>query len=164
MLTSFTKVDLGPEGLGFTLEQRLTNRIAVDLSSGIGGGYDIGEGHFAYILNIYHPAFYFSATPKFYYKRNQSVEEAKQYNYNSGNYIGARIKYTTAGIASKDRMRNSMLVNLHWGMQRVAGLRWTINTHIGAGYAQDLNYKFGTVYPSAEIKFSYILSSGRIDK
>lgn len=138
--------------------------MSVDLSSGIGGGYNVSEDYIEYILNVFHPAFYFSATPKFYYDRNKRIEDGKQSNYNSGNYIGARVKYITSGIASKDRMRNSMLINLHWGMQRAVGLRWTINTHIGAGYAQDLNYKFGTVYPSAEIKFSYILSTGRIDK
>lgn len=50
-----------------------------------------------------------------------------------------------------------MLVNVHWGLQRVIAARWAFNTHLGVGYAVDLNSRFGTIYPALDLNYSYIL-------
>lgn len=161
-LRDLTKLDIGVQGIGFTWEPRLSNKATMDISIGAGGGYDIAEGHIGYKWDFFKPAFYFSATPKFYYNRKKRIETGKNSKYNSGNYIGLRLKYITANSAPNDHERNSLLINLHWGLQRAIGNRWTLNAHVGGGYAHDLDYKFGTIYPSLDFKFSYILSKPKM--
>ncbi|HSB92383.1 MAG TPA: hypothetical protein VLC28_04665, partial [Flavitalea sp.] len=65
--------------------------------------------------------------------------------------------FNTQLYNKSDIIRNSILTNIHWGIQRAIANRWTLNAHVGAGYAQDIDYKFGTVYPAIDFKFSYIL-------
>lgn len=156
-LTSLAKFDLGTQGIGFSFEPRLTKKMTIDLSLGAGGGYDVSEEGVAYQWNIFKPAFYFSITPKFYYNRQKRIESEKLHKLNSGDYFGLQIKYVTATTASNDRFRSTGLINLHYGVQRAIGNRWAINAHVGGGYAQDLEYKFGTIYPSLDFKLSYIL-------
>ena len=158
-LKSLTKLDVGLQGVGFTYEPRLSNKLTIDLSVGAGGGYDVYEGGVGYEWNIIQPAFYFSVTPKFFYNRKKRLEKARSTKFNSGNYIGLRLKYTTPSVAPNDPLRDALLINLHWGLQRAIGKRWTFNTHIGGGYAQDLNSQFGTIYPALDFKFSYIISN-----
>jgi hypothetical protein len=160
-LTSLTKLDIGFQGLGLTFERRLSDKIAIDLSFGAGGGYDVSEDGVGFEWNVLQPAFYLAVTPKYFYNRQRRLEKGKKTNFNSGNYVGLRLKYTTPSVASNDLLGSALLMNLHWGLQRAIGKRWTINTHVGGGYAQDLSSQFGTIYPSIDLKFSYILSKIR---
>ena len=89
------------------------------------------------------------------------MAKGKPANLNAGNYIGIRVKYTTKGISESSSVRDALLFNAHWGMQRGIGKRWTMNAHFGAGYAldaTDLNNSEGTIYPALDLKFSYILN------
>ena len=156
-LLSFNKIDFGFQGIGFTYEKRISNKITTDVSLGLGGGYNIGEGFVNYRLELYKPAFYFSITPKYFYNRNLRKSEGKSTELNSGNYIGLRLKYVSPNDNSSDFTRNSVLANIHWGVQRYIGENWSFNSHLGLGYAQDIDYNFGTIYPAFEFKVSYIL-------
>jgi hypothetical protein len=158
---NMAKLDLGLQGIGFTYEQRIGNSTTIDLSLGAGGGYDVSEDGAGFEWNLLQPAFYFMATPKFFYNRQHRIEKGKKGQLNSGNYIGIRLKYTTGSIAPNDYLGSAGLINLHWGMQRSIGKRWTMNAHAGAGYAQNLNSIFGTIYPAIDFKCSYILSKSR---
>jgi hypothetical protein len=160
-LNNLIKLDLSLGGVGFTYEPRLGKKTTIDLSAGIGGGYDVSESSFGYEWNILEPAFYFSANPKFYYNRQKRYNKGKNVQLNSGNYFGLRVKYATAGLAQDGGTRQSLLINLHWGIQRAIGRRWTMNTHVGLGYAEDLDYQFGTIYPALDLKFSYVLWKGQ---
>ena len=161
-LTNLTKVDLGFQGIGFTYEPRLSNKVTVDLSAGAGGGYDIAEGYLNYKLELRKPAFYFSVTPKYFYNRNSRNLQGKSTLLNSGNYIGLRLKYVTPHDRQTDLTRNSILTNIHWGIQRAIGNNWTFSSHIGIGYAQDIDYNFGTIYPAVDFKVSYIFTKTKL--
>ena len=161
ILSNLVKLDLGLQGVGLTYEPRLSHKLTIDLSAGAGGGYDIAESSLNYNLNIGRPAFYFSLTPKYYYNLNKRILKGKNTLLNSGNYIGFRVKGVTPNDRRTDATRNSILVNAHWGMQRALSANWLFNAHIGAGYAQDIDYNFGTVYPALDFKFAYVLSGGR---
>jgi len=160
-LSSLTKIDLGLQGIGFTYEANLSKKLTVDLSGGAGGGYDIAEGYLNYKLDLLKPALYFSLTPKYFYNRNARSLKGKSTLLNSGNYIGVRLKYVTPNDRQKDLTRNSILTNIHWGIQRAIASNWTFNSHIGLGYAQDIDYRFGTIYPAFDFKVSYILSNSK---
>lgn len=157
-LLSLTKVDIGFQGIGLTYEPRLSNKVTLDLSAGAGGGYDIAEGYLNYKLELLKPAIYFSLTPKYFYNRNTRSRQGKDSKLNSGNFIGLRLKYVTPNDRQTDLTRNSILTNIHWGIQRAIGNNWTFNSHIGIGYAQDVDYNFGTIYPAIDFKLSYIFT------
>ncbi|TMI65827.1 MAG: hypothetical protein E6H07_07935 [Bacteroidetes bacterium] len=154
-LSSLIKLDLGGQGLGLTYEPRLSDKILLVISGGVGGGYDIAEGFME--INYAYPAMYFSLTPKYYYNRQRRIEKGKGTFLNAGNYIGIRVKY----VGANEMYRNSMMANLHWGMQRALGQRWTFNFHVGAGYAQDIDYNFGTIYPAVDFAFSYVFYNSK---
>lgn len=158
VLSNLVKLDLGLQGIGLTYESRLAGKWTADLSAGAGGGYDIAESSLNYNLNINRPAFYFSFTPKYYYNLAKRIRKGKSTVLNSGNYIGLRLKYVTPNDRRTDATRNSVLANAHWGMQRGLGTHWLFNAHIGAGYAMDIDYSFGTIYPALDFKFAYVLS------
>jgi len=153
-LSSFFKLDLGGQGIGLTYEPRLSNKMTADISAGIGGGYDISEDLVE--VNYGTPAFYFSFTPKYFYNRRSRIEKGKKTLFNAGNYFGLRIKYVAASHRGLDFSNNSILANIHWGIQRPMGKHWTFSSHFGAGYGQDIDYNFGTIYPAVDFKFSYI--------
>jgi len=154
-LKSLTKLDLGLQGIGVTFEPRIGRTLTTEFSAGVGGGYSIGEESLDYEWQIFNPAFYFSATPKFFYNRQKRIEKGKSAKLNSGNYIGLRVKYTTGSIDPQPNIRETLLINLHWGLQRSISNRLSFNTHIGAGYAQDLASQIGTFYPALDFKLSY---------
>ena len=153
------KIEIGGQGLGFTYERRLLNKFSVDLSAGIGGGYDIAEGFID--VNYSEAAFLISVTPKYIYNRSKRAAEGKEVALNSGNYVGIRLKYVAPGSRFNDRTRNSILANIHWGVQRAIGGNWGFGFHLGAGYAQDIDYNFGTLYPAIDFRFSYALNKGK---
>ena len=158
-LSSLTKLDLSLQGVGLTFEPRLSNSMTTDLSLGFGGGYDISEGSIYY--QVIKPALYFLATPKYFYNIKKRINKGKTAQYNSGNYIGIRLKYNMPLYKKSDIIRNSILTNIHWGIQRAISNHWTFNSHIGVGYAHDIDYGFGTIYPAFDFKFSYIFSSSK---
>ena len=160
-LENLFKLDLGFRGIGFTYEPRLSRKMVIELSAGVGGGYNISTNSFAFNWNFLNPAVYAIVNPKFYYNRNKRFEKEKSMSRNSGNYIGMAIKYTTPSLGAVDEVVNTMLFNLHWGLQRPLGKRWTFNTHVGAGYAYDLSGFGGTVYPAMDLRFGYVFGYGK---
>src|SRR5215211_1339434 len=164
-LRSLTKLNLELQGFGISFEPRLGNSATIDLSTGIGsGGYDIWSESFTYVFYPQGPTGFLSITPKFYYNRNKRLMKGKPVTLNSANYFGLRIKFTTRSIAENTDIRDALLFNAHWGMQRPLGQRWTLNTHFGIGYAidaTDFSNSEDTFYPAIDLKFSYILNKSR---
>lgn len=163
-LSGLAKVDLGLQGIGLTYEPRISNKIVIDFSGGIGGGYDVSEKSFSYYYSS--PAFYFSVTPKYYYNLQSRLKKGKKSQLNSGNYIGVRLKYSTPLNPSEpnlwldpsktDYAYNTILTNIHWGIQRAIGRNWLFNTQAGVGYARSIKYNTGTIYPSIDFTFAYV--------
>ena len=157
-LTSLSKLDLGLGGVGLSREMKLGNKLTFLAGAGMGGGYSIGEGSVEINWTVLSPAFYFTASPRLYYNRDKRAMKEKSTQFNAGNYFGLGVKYVTGNIGGDPAQRSSMLVNGHWGLQRHMGKKWVFDTHVGAGYAWDINSSFGTIYPALELKFSYVLN------
>ena len=163
-LRPLTKLDIGFQGAGFGFERRLFPAATIDLSAGVGGGYEILPQDFTYSVNPSDVAGYLSVTPKFYYNVKKRSGAGKTTSFNSGNYFGLRIKYATKSFSENGEGEDALLFNVHWGIQRVISKRWTINTHVGIGYAidaSDLNKPSGAFYPSIGFNFSYVLNKLR---
>lgn len=97
-LTSLSKIDLGPGGVGLSREMKLGNKMTTLIGAGMGGGYSIAEGSVAITWSILSPAFYFIASPRFYYNRDKRAMKEKSTRFNSGNYFGLGVKYVTGNI------------------------------------------------------------------
>ena len=89
---------------------------------------------------------------KFNYRGKDTSSIKNTFNYGT---IG--VVFGTPHDRKTDYTRNSILVNAHWGMQRAFNSHWIFNAHAGAGYAQDIDYNFGTIYPSIDVRISYAL-------
>lgn len=163
-LRSLSRLDGFLQGLHYTYELRSGGKTTIDFSAGIGGGYNISENSFEYYLNPAQPAIAISVTPKYFYNQSKRAAKGKNTALNSGNYIGARFMYVTRNIAGPHNFNDATLLNIHWGLQRTIGGKWALGAHLGVGYAvegSDLTNGFGTVYPAASFRFSYILSKKR---
>lgn len=161
-LHPLTKLELGLQGFGIGFERKLGHLSTVDLATGMGtGGYDIEPGSFTYVVHPFRPIAYFSITPKFYYNLGKRLRKDKSTEANSGDYIGVRIKYATKGIGDTESS-NTLLFNVHWGLQRTIAKWWVINSNFGGGYAvkaTELNKTGGSFYPAFDLMFSYLLHS-----
>ena len=154
VIVSLGKIDIGPQGIGISYEPKLSKKLTADLAMGVGGGYYIDQNNFDYQYS--QPALYFSVSPKYYYNMQKRISHGKNTQLNSFNYFGLRVKYVTPFSGNTDEARNSILTNIHWGIQRHIGGNWLLNFHLGVGYASDLKFG-GTFYPSLEIKFAYVV-------
>jgi hypothetical protein len=127
-----------------------------EVESGLGAGYNIGDHsyHYSWVLND--PAFYASVKGKFFYNRENRAEKGKGVFMNSGNFVGLRVKYASPGLLFNNNF-NTLLTNVHWGVQRQIAKHWMYSFYVGLGYAYDINYSVGTIYPAFDIKFSYVL-------
>ena len=154
------KTDFNFLGIGLSYEIPLSEKWNVDLSTGIGGGYRIGNGFAAeWVINS-SPAAYLKSEFKYYYNREKREKKGKNNLNNSGNYIAFQTKYNTKRFSISRielPLENALLNEIHWGIQRSLGGNWLFNFHAGLGYARDLDFSNGIVYPSLGIKFSYKL-------
>jgi hypothetical protein len=159
-LRTLFMADLGPQGIGVTLETRISKKIIIDFSVGAGGSYSIDQNDFSYNWDIFKPSLYGSITPKWYYNRNRRAQKGRSTNLNAGDYIGIRAKLVTIQLAYMIDIFDAALINIHWGLQRPISRKISFNTHIGVGYASntELQRKSGTIYPAIDIKLSYIFS------
>lgn len=152
------KLDLGLQGVGLQYEAKVSNSFTAEVASGISGGYIIDRASLTYHFDFFQPSFYFSLTPKYFYNRTRRFLRNRSLTLNSGNYFGFRIRYVTPGAGGESLTENSLLTNLHWGIQRSIGKSWTVNVHGGVGYAQQVGSTFnsGTWYPALDLRFAYI--------
>jgi hypothetical protein len=97
-LSSLSKIDLGPGGVGLSREMKLGNKMTTLIGAGMGGGYSIAEGSVAITWSILSPAFYFIASPRYYYNRDKRAMKEKSTRFNTGNYFGIGVKYVTGNI------------------------------------------------------------------
>jgi hypothetical protein len=153
-LKPLTMVDLSLISAGITQQVVAGDKIVIDFSGGIGPGFDIAEG--SHIVKFL-PAVYGSVTPKYYYNLAKRTNKGKSTNNNSGNFMGLRVKYSLPVFVDSDEIRNTFFINGFWGLQRSLGSKWIFSGQLGAGYALDTDYNFGTIYPALDFKFGYLL-------
>jgi hypothetical protein len=154
-LRSFIRMELSFQGLGLGYEQRLGKHTTVDFAAGHGGAYWVEPGSLTYSLGFLTPAFYASVTPKWYFNRAKRQRKGKTLAWNAGNYLGLRTKFVTASTDNTDPTFPTLLMNLHWGLQRPLGGRWLFQTHAGVGLASNLTFPAKMIYPALDFKFAY---------
>jgi hypothetical protein len=155
------KTDFNFLGIGLSYEIPISEKWTVDLSSGVGGGYRVGNDGLTVVLPFNSSvAAYLKSEFKYYYNREKRERKGKNNFNNSGNYIAFQTKYNSKRFSlSKNKipLENTLLNEIHWGVQRSLGGNWLFNFHTGLGYARGLDFSNGAIYPTLGIKFSYKL-------
>lgn len=154
------KFDLALQGFGMSVEHPLHSRITIECSLGAGGGYEITDDELGYKYRKNFPAFYIGVNPRYYYNRDKMSEKGKATTLNSGNYFGLKAKLNSAIIEHFDISSPAILTNLHWGIQKAIGTNFLIDFRAGLGYAHNLSSVSGTLYPTLDLKLSYVFLKG----
>jgi hypothetical protein len=149
------KVEFNFLGIGASYEMPLSKKWVLDLGAGVGGGVDLDD---AYVWDFNSSlAFYTKGELKYYYNREKRAKKNKNNINNAGNYFGLQTKYFSQRFtqtADIEPLTNSLLTELHWGLQRSLGDNWLFNFHIGIGALRKLDEDRGLLSPAIGLKFS----------
>ena len=88
------------------------------------------------------------------YNRDKRESKGKGLNNNSGNYVGLQGKYSFGDRGFFD-LNRAILTEIHWGIQRNLGQKFTFNLHLGLGHIADLDLKQGSLTPTFGLRFGY---------
>ena len=146
-------------GVGASYEFPISEKKLLDFGFGVGGGVDETE---SYVWDFESSiAIYVKGEIRQYYNLSKREEKGKRTLNNSGNYFGLQVKYFSQRISEGSEfpvpLNNSILTQLHWGLQRSLGGNWLFNLHLGFGVLRNLDNKNGLLSPALGLKFSYKL-------
>lgn len=157
-MKSFSKIDFGFSGLGVSYETPLSEKFLFEVGAGLGAGYIIDNETFNYTWYLDDPSAFLSVHGKYVYNRHTRVKKGKSLNLNSGNFWGLKMKYTTPTLRYSFNSE-SLLIGLHWGIQRQLSSHFSYQLQTGLGYGLDVSqYNMGgRLFPDINIRFSYVL-------
>jgi hypothetical protein len=160
-------IDVGPEGLAVSFDFKLSNKMLLDWSIGLGGGYAIRDSSFKYKMNLRLPELYSSITARYYYNRAKREAKGKSILNNSGDFVGLKVKYVSDRLTENFSVWDALLINIHWGMQRSISPHILFNGHVGGGYGTATYFKsfptYHRFYPAVNFTLSYRISRLRMN-
>lgn len=158
------KVGLGINGLDFSIEIPVGEKITIEPAVGLGPSYDFRDMDALTKKVGYHwawlePSVHSSVYGKFFYNRDKLMSKDKSLLFNSGNFIGVKVKYVSEPYTSDENHEqyNTLIANLNWGGQHNIGSHWNYSYSVGLGYGHNLVFSYGTFYPAFDIKVAYVL-------
>ena len=163
-LQTIPKIGIGINGLDFSVEIPVAEKITIEPSIGLGPSYDFSDKdaltkkidwHWA----LLEPSLHASMYGKFFYNRDKRIRKTKSLLFNSGNFIGAKVKYVSKPLTSEEfhGQTNTFIANLNWGGQHNIGKHWNYSYSVGLGYGRNLDISYGTFYPAFDLKVAYVL-------
>lgn len=150
------KVSLGLQGVEFSYELPLGKSLLLESAAGLGVGMNADSGGSTYSFYLLDPVPSISTELKWIYNREKREVKERNNANNAGNYIGLQTKYSL-GNANNISLNKALLTDLHWGLQRSLGTKFTFNTNVGLGYMYDFDTTYGDVAPVLRVKFGYRL-------
>ena len=151
------KVSLGIQGLEANYELPIAKQLIWENSLGLGVGMNATSNKAEFNLNIPNVAPFVSSGLKWMYNFEKRVQKEKNTTNNAANYFGLQTKFSFGNNNSSVFQNQALLTDVHWGLQRNLGSKFTINTNIGLGYLQDFEFNGGSITPILRLKFGYRL-------
>ena len=155
-LSSFTRLNLGLHGLEITYELPISNSFVWENSLGLGMGSDALGDDAGYTFALDVPVPYIISELKYMYNRQKRIDKGRSTLNNSGNYVGLQTKYSFGNARYFD-LNQTLLTEVHWGIQRPLGNRFIFDMHLGLGYLSDFTFKTSSVSPTFGLRFGYII-------
>lgn len=163
-LQTIPKIGIGINGLDFSVEIPVAEKITIEPAIGLGPSYDFSDKdaltkkidwHWA----LLEPSLHASMYGKFFYNRDKRIRKTKSLLFNTGNFIGAKVKYVSKPLTSEEfhGQTNTFIANLNWGGQRNIGRHWNYSYSMGLGYGHNIESSYGTFYPAFDLKIAYVL-------
>lgn len=163
-LQTIPKIGIGINGLDFSVEIPVAEKITIEPAIGLGPSYDFSDKdaltkkidwHWA----LLEPSLHASMYGKFFYNRDKRIRKTKSLLFNTGNFIGAKVKYVSKPLTSEEfhGQTNTFIANLNWGGQHNIGKHWNYSYSVGLGYGRNLDISYGTFYPAFDLKVAYVL-------
>lgn len=163
-LQTIQKIGIGINGLEMAVEIPVAENITIEPAIGLGPSYDFGEsfslvGNMGWHWALVEPSVHVSTYGKFFYNRDKRMRKGKSMLFNSGKFIGVKIKYVSKPLTDYEYhgQTNTILANLNWGGQRNIGRHWNYSYSVGLGYGRDIDYGYGSFYPALDLKIVYVL-------
>lgn len=153
-LGNLARINLGPHGLDLSYELSISNRFIWENSFGIGMGSNAFGSSTGFVFDFGQPVPYLKSELKYIYNRERRINKGKNSANNSGNYIGIQPKYSFGNQTSAE-LNQTLLTEVHWGLQRSVGRDFLFDAHIGLGYLKDFDTKGGGVSPTLGVRFGY---------
>lgn len=155
-LSTFTRVNLGLHGLEITHELPISNSFVWENSFGVGMGSDAIGDDPSYTFSLDVPVPFITSELKYMYNRSKRINKGRSTLNNSGNYVGLQTKYSFGNSRFFD-LNQTLLTELHWGIQRPLGKRFIFDMHLGIGYLSDFTFESATLSPTFGLRFGYKL-------
>ncbi|MEG0917929.1 MAG: hypothetical protein RSF68_13030 [Myroides sp.] len=150
------KVSLGLQGAEFSYELPLGKSLLLESAAGLGVGMEVDKDNSRYTFYVLDPVPFVSTELKWIYNREKREAKEKNNANNAGNYAGLQTKYSF-GNNNSLALNKVLLTDIHWGLQRSLGTKFTLNTNVGLGYMYDFDSTYGSVAPVLRVKFGYRL-------
>ena len=102
------KVGLGINGLDFSIEIPVAEKITIEPAIGFGPSYDFDDRQDAITSKmgwhwaLLEPSVHASVYGKFFYNRDKRMSKDKSLLFNSGMFIGAKVKYVSKPLTSDE--------------------------------------------------------------
>lgn len=160
---TFQKLEAGINGIGVSLEMPVSHKITIEPFIGVGPSYDIHDEDYGLSNKIdYHwallePSFHGSVYGKYFYSKNSRIEKRKSLLFNSGNFVGIKVKYVSKSLSTPQYYYNTLILNLNWGGQFNLGKHWLYSYSLGLGYGRNLDTSYGLIYPAFDLRIAYVL-------
>lgn len=154
---SFFGVQAGLFGIKVYNESNLSEKFAlrseIDLTAGVWGGDLYSKTGFALVPEL-------SVSPRWYYNIQKRQNLGKRTNYNSANYISAKLGYVPDWfiISNVDGIEVNPMISLipTWGLRRSFGKNFNYELQLGIGIGKVLKPDYELqVVPNLSFKIGY---------
>lgn len=159
-LVSMAKIEFNFSGLGVNYELPIGKNLSLDNGIGFATGVQVLNDRIHYEYKITNPVLYAKSELKYYYNRYVRVAKKLPTSLGQGSYFAWQNKYNTQRfLDDKYKLSNTILIEAHWGIQRMLWETLLFNTHIGIGRAFDFTTKGSSGYLALGVRISYIIPS-----
>lgn len=162
-LTTVHKIGLGLHGLDYAYEIPVARKITIEPFVGFGPSYNLHEEDFVMArLNwhwvILNPSVHLGVNGKYIYNRDRRVARGKSLLFNSGNFIGVKVKYISRPLTNKPNFySNTLFSTVSWGGQHNLGRHWNFSYAAGVGYGYNIDFPYSMFFPALDLKVAYVL-------
>lgn len=156
-LTNFFKIEGFVDKIGVGYELPINDKFLLDLNAGIGGANIIQPNNVGYKLgknnDLTYSGLFIKGQLRYYISRENRANKNRSLSNNSGSFIGLQSKFNFNG--NKDYIGKTLLTDIHFGQQLPLGNNFIFRYHVGVGYANNFDLKYGSLYPAFNIAFGY---------
>lgn len=159
------KIEAGTRGFSFGYETPLYNNFLLDINIGYGFNNPLTDDAFAasdgWIQKYFSGMSPFAiAKVNYFISRKSRASKSRMLDNNAGSFFGIQTKYSPNNWDSE--LGQVLITQAHWGQNLPLSGSFSLNYHIGMGYATHLSSrlkKWDSWYPAIGVGIAYYLGN-----